>query len=84
LLREWGRAVNWQNRQDNSEAIRTHPINDLGCEEDFLRYRIKRLRTILRYARDPRAIAGLKEVIAESESRLTALEIRRHEPPVRN
>ena len=84
MLREWGRAVNWQNRQDNSEAIRTHPINDLGCEEDFLRYRIKRLRMILRYARDPRAIAGLREVIAESESRLTALEIRPHEPPVRN
>ena len=76
--------MSWQNRQDNSEATRTHPISDLGCEGDFLRYRIKRLRMILRYARDPRAIAGLKEVIAESESRLTALEIRQHEPPVRN
>jgi hypothetical protein len=66
--------MSWQNRQDNSQVIRTHPISNPGCEEDFLRYRIKRLRTILRYARDPRAITGLREAIAESERRLTALE----------
>ena len=72
--------MSWQNGQNNSPVTRTHPSHDPGCEEDFLRYRIKRLRTIMRYARDARAIAGLREVIAESENRLTALEERPHEP----
>jgi hypothetical protein len=52
---------------------------DCGLEhvEASLRYRIVRLRTILRFAKEPRVIAGLKEVIADAENRLVALERRR-------
>ena len=46
-------------------------------EESWLRHRIIRLRTVLRYAKDPRAIAGLKEFIAEAEDRLETLESKR-------
>jgi hypothetical protein len=49
-------------------------------EECSLRYRILRLRTILRFASDSRVITGLKEVIADAESRLVALERRRRWP----
>jgi len=49
-------------------------------EESSLRYRILRLRTILRFASDSRVITGLREVIADAESRLVALERRRRWP----
>ena len=46
----------------------------LEPEETWLRKRIIRLRTILRYAKDPRIEAGLKEFIADAEYRLEALQ----------
>ena len=46
----------------------------LEPEETWLRKRIIRLRTILRYVQDPRTEAGLKEFIADAEHRLEALQ----------
>ena len=39
-------------------------------EEAWLRARIIRLRTILRYAKDPQVEIGLKEFIGDAEARL--------------
>ena len=44
-------------------------------EEAWLRHRVIRLRTMLRFAKDPRTEAGLKEFIADAEERLDALEL---------
>ena len=53
---------------------------DLEDEETWLRTRVIRLRTMLRFAKDPRTEAGLKEFIADAEERLDALESRhRHQ-----
>jgi hypothetical protein len=46
-------------------------------EVTWLRHRIVRMRTILRFAKDPRTETGLRELIAEAEARLAALEARR-------
>jgi hypothetical protein len=46
-------------------------------EVTWLRHRVVRMRTILRFAKDPRIDAGLRELIAEAEARLDALEVRR-------
>jgi len=43
-------------------------------ETTWLRHRVLRLRTILRYAKDSRAESGLRELIAEAEKRLEQLE----------
>jgi hypothetical protein len=43
----------------------------------WLRHAVMRLRNILRYAKDPRAIAGLKELIAQAEARLEKLDTTR-------
>ena len=40
---------------------------ELEAEETWLRKRIIRLRTVLRYANDPRTEAGLREFIADAE-----------------
>ena len=37
---------------------------DLEPEENWLRHRLRRLRTILRYAKEPRVESGLRELIA--------------------
>jgi hypothetical protein len=47
---------------------------DLEAEESWLRKRIMRLRTLLRYANDPRIEVGLREVIADAEHRLEILQ----------
>ena len=52
---------------------------DFEDEETWLRGRIVRLRTILRFAKDPRVEAGLKEFIADAEARLELLQ-RRFDP----
>jgi hypothetical protein len=46
------------------------PMLDLEPEENWLRHRLRRLRTILRYAREPRVESGLRELIADAEERL--------------
>jgi hypothetical protein len=43
-------------------------------QQTRLRHRIMRMRTILRFAKDPRAEAGMRELIADAEARLTVLE----------
>ena len=48
-------------------------INGLGG-------RVIRVRTLLRYAKDPRVEAGLKEFIANAEKRLKLLQSRRLRP----
>jgi hypothetical protein len=52
---------------------------ELEDEEAWLRHRVIRLRTMLRFAKDPRTEAGLKEFIADAEERLDALERSRRE-----
>jgi hypothetical protein len=47
--------------------------------ETWLRRHVVRLRTMLRFAKDPRTEAGLKEFIADAEGRLDALEKMRRE-----
>jgi hypothetical protein len=49
----------------------------LEDEASWLRHRIVRMRTVLRFAKDPRAEAGLRELIADAEARLAALEAKR-------
>jgi hypothetical protein len=43
-------------------------------ESTWLRHRVLRLRTILRYVKDSRVESGLRELIAEAEERLEQLE----------
>jgi hypothetical protein len=49
---------------------------ELEDELTWLRHRIVRMRTVLRFAKDPRAEAGMRELIADAEARLAALEAR--------
>jgi hypothetical protein len=46
-------------------------------EETWLRHRVMRMRTILRFANSARVEAGLRELIAEAEQRLVLLQERR-------
>lgn len=50
---------------------------ELESEETWLRKRIVRLRTVLRYANDPRTEAGLREFIGDAEHRLELVQNRR-------
>jgi hypothetical protein len=45
-------------------------------ESTWLRHRVLRLRTILRYMKDARAESGIRELIADAEQRLDQLEAR--------
>jgi len=49
---------------------------EIEDEVTWLRHRIVRMRTILRFAKDPRTEAGLRELIGEAEARLAALQAR--------
>ena len=51
----------------------TEPEDELT----WLRHRVVRMRTLLRFAKDPRIEHGLRELVAEAEARLDALEARR-------
>jgi hypothetical protein len=50
---------------------------EIEDEVNWLRHRVVRMRTILPYAKDPRAEAGLRELIGDAEARLIALEAKR-------
>ena len=50
-------------------------------EETWLRHRVMRMRTILRFANSARVEAGLRELIAEAEQRLVLLQERRQREP---
>jgi hypothetical protein len=47
---------------------------EMETEEAWLRHHILRLRTLLRFANVPSVETGLKELIAEAEQRMAALE----------
>jgi hypothetical protein len=47
---------------------------DIEPEYTWLLHRVMRLRTILRYVKDPKVKAGLRELIGEAEQRLEQLE----------
>ncbi len=47
---------------------------DFEPEEVWLRHRVIRMRTILRYATEPRVENGLRQLIAEAEERLERLQ----------
>jgi hypothetical protein len=49
---------------------------DFEDESTWLRHRVLRLRTILRFVKDARAESGLRELIGEAEQRLDQLEAR--------
>jgi len=49
---------------------------DIEPEYTWLLHRVMRMRTILRYVKDPKVEAGLGELIAEAEKRLEQLEAR--------
>jgi hypothetical protein len=53
---------------------------ELEAEETWLRKRIVRLRTVLRYSNDPRAEVVLREVIGDAENRLELLQANRWRP----
>jgi hypothetical protein len=50
-------------------------------ESTWLRHRVLRLRTILRYVKVSRAESGLRELIPEAEERLEQLETIRQAKP---
>ncbi len=49
---------------------------EMEDEYSWLRHRVMRLRTILRYVKDTRAESGLRELIADAEQRLEQLQAR--------
>ena len=52
-------------------------LDDLADEVAWLRFFIRRLRVTLRFAKDPQAVAVLRELIAEAEKRLAYIVARR-------
>lgn len=46
---------------------------ELEDEAIWLRHRLVRMRTLLRFALDPQVEAGLRELIADGEERLEAV-----------
>jgi hypothetical protein len=55
---------------------------EIEDEQTRLRHRIIRMRTILCFAKDPRAETGIRELIGDAEARLAALEARQPLPSV--
>jgi hypothetical protein len=47
---------------------------DIEPEYTWLLHRVMRMRTLLRYVKDPKVEAGLRELIGEAEQRLEQLE----------
>jgi hypothetical protein len=48
-------------------------LTGIEDEKTRLRHRIVRMRTILRFAKDSRVEAGMRELIADAEARLAEL-----------
>ena len=55
-------------------------MSGLQDEESWLRGCIIRLRTVLRFTKDERVDAGLKDIIADAESRLEQLQREQIDP----
>jgi hypothetical protein len=66
-------------RGPRHHAVLYHPLVPTEIEDEisWLRHRIVRMRTILRFAKDTRIEAGPRELITDAEARLTALEAKR-------
>jgi hypothetical protein len=60
------------------DGLLSLPAMDFEDESTWLRHRVLRLRTILRYAKDARVERGLRELIGEAEQRLEQLEARQN------
>jgi hypothetical protein len=54
---------------------------DFEEEEIWLRHRLRRMRALLRYAKEIKVEVGLRELIAEAEERLEILEQRQNHKP---
>ena len=54
---------------------------DFEEEEIWLRHRLRRMRMLLRYAKEPRVESGRRELIADAEERLEILEQRQNQRP---
>ena len=54
---------------------------DFEKEEIWLRHRLRRLRALLRYAKEIRVEIGLRELIADAEERLEILEQGQNQGP---
>lgn len=54
---------------------------DFEEEEIWLRHRLRRMRALLRYAKEIKVEVGLRELIAEAEERLEVLEQRQNHKP---
>jgi hypothetical protein len=63
-------------RQLGAQRVRVRGQPAMGPDdhEAWLRYRIKRLRALLRFANEPHVESGLRELIADAEERLEPLE----------
>ena len=57
-------------------AMLVHVPKKIEDEQTRLRHRIIRMRAMLCFAKDPRAEAGMRELIDDAEARLTAVEAR--------
>jgi hypothetical protein len=57
-------------------------VSQIDCEDEevWLRGVIIRLRTLLRFAKDDRVDAGLKDIIADAEKRLEQLQHQQFDP----
>jgi hypothetical protein len=54
---------------------------DFEEEEIWLRHRLRRMRALLRYAKETKVEIGLRELIADAEERLEILEQRQNQRP---
>jgi hypothetical protein len=55
-------------------------VSELEDEMSWLRHRVIRMRTILRFAKDSRVEAGMRELIGDFEVRLEGLQASRPSP----
>jgi hypothetical protein len=58
-------------------------VSELEDEMSWLRHRVIRMRTILRFAKDSRVEAGMRELIGDFEVRLEGLQASRPSPNLR-
>jgi bacterioferritin (cytochrome b1) len=65
-------AAHWS--EEETGAAMGHKQSELEPEDLWLRYRLRRLRAILRRVKEPTAAALLRELISDAEERLELLE----------
>jgi hypothetical protein len=65
-------VVCWGQAEMHFLARKGYPMY-LEDETIWLQHRLQRMRTLLRFAKDPNIVAGLKELVADGEQRLDTL-----------